>query len=111
MQPLTGRSLPAARVVPMSKREVIDEILNLNPTADPGFLAEFDITELSRYRDRLVMARCPYVRTRERAETTVSTAGTGSGSIRPKYAGAEHSYGTTAISDSFQHPRQAVTQP
>ena len=37
----------------MPKGDTIAEIMKLNPTADPGFLAEFSIRELSDYLRRL----------------------------------------------------------
>ncbi len=37
----------------MTKRQIIDEILRLNATAEPGFLARFDEEELDRYRRHL----------------------------------------------------------
>ena len=33
----------------MTKRELIDEITHLNPTAPPGFLAEFGDADLGEY--------------------------------------------------------------
>ena len=37
----------------MTKRQIIDEILELNRSADPGFLAEFDAEELECYLGQL----------------------------------------------------------
>jgi len=37
----------------MTKRDTIDAITRLNPTANPEFLAEFSGEELDRYLDRL----------------------------------------------------------
>ena len=37
----------------MSKTHTIEAIMGLNPTANPGFLAEFAPDELSRYLFRL----------------------------------------------------------
>ncbi|MGB2988099.1 MAG: hypothetical protein WBE26_19705 [Phycisphaerae bacterium] len=38
----------------MPKSDTIDAIRNLNPTATPGFLAEFSNDDLSEYLDRLI---------------------------------------------------------
>jgi len=37
----------------MPKADIITAILNLNPTANPGFLARFSNKELGEYLDRL----------------------------------------------------------
>jgi hypothetical protein len=37
----------------MTKRQLIDEILELNPTAGPEFLCAFEPTELKEYLDHL----------------------------------------------------------
>jgi hypothetical protein len=41
----------------MTKRELIDEILLLNATADPAFLARFDTSDLSEYLHALRVSR------------------------------------------------------
>lgn len=41
----------------ISKSDTINEIRTLNPTANPGFLAEFSSEELSRYLCRLKSAQ------------------------------------------------------
>ncbi len=43
----------------MTKREIIDEIVALNPSAQPEFLAQFEDSELERYLDHLHRARQP----------------------------------------------------
>jgi hypothetical protein len=43
----------------MTKRQLIDEILCLNHTAQPDFLARFDDGELTEYLDHLQTARIP----------------------------------------------------
>lgn len=43
----------------MTKRQIIDEILDLNQSADPGFLARFDDEELSDYLAHLRIAAAP----------------------------------------------------
>ena len=43
----------------MTKRELIDEIMEINRTAAPDFLAEFDDDELDRYLWHLHQARQP----------------------------------------------------
>jgi hypothetical protein len=40
----------------MTKRELIDEILRFNRTADPEFLSQFDNVELAEYLDHLESA-------------------------------------------------------
>jgi len=40
----------------MSKRELIDCITRINPTAKPEFLAQFDEQELADYLDHLIEA-------------------------------------------------------
>ena len=40
----------------MPKSDTIDAIRNLNPTATPGFLAEFSNDDLSEYLGRLISA-------------------------------------------------------
>lgn len=37
----------------MSKRQLIDQIRELNPTAEPTFLAQFEETDLEQYLNRL----------------------------------------------------------
>jgi len=37
----------------MTKRELIDEITELNPTAMPAFLARFEDSQLAEYLDHL----------------------------------------------------------
>jgi len=37
----------------MSKRQLIDDIRQLNPTAQPQFLAQFDEGELQQYLEHL----------------------------------------------------------
>ena len=39
----------------MTKRQVIDEIVLLNRSADPGFLAQFEDDDLSEYLQRLLI--------------------------------------------------------
>ena len=46
----------------MTKREIIDGILQFNRTVDPGFLAQFNCVELAEYLDHLEVA--------ERAQAT-----------------------------------------
>lgn len=41
----------------MTKRQLIDEIRNLNPTAHPQFLAQFDDEALQQYLDHLKSAQ------------------------------------------------------
>lgn len=43
----------------MTKRQLIDEIVSLNSTAEPGFLAKFDDGELDEYLRHLQRARTP----------------------------------------------------
>ena len=43
----------------MTKRQLIDQILSLNVSADPGFLAEFQDRELDEYLAHLTRARMP----------------------------------------------------
>lgn len=43
----------------MTKRELIDEITRLNPTASPDFLAEFPASDLAEYLERLRWAHPP----------------------------------------------------
>jgi hypothetical protein len=43
----------------MTKRELIDEITRLNPTASPDFLAEFPALDLAAYLERLQWAHPP----------------------------------------------------
>jgi hypothetical protein len=40
----------------MSKRQLIDDIRQLNPTAQPQFLAQFDEEELQQYLDHVKSA-------------------------------------------------------
>lgn len=47
----------------MTKRQTIDEILSLNRTAAPEFLAEFDVEDLEAYLRRLTPAEPPVVQT------------------------------------------------
>lgn len=37
----------------MTKRQMIDEIITMNTSADPGFLAEFGTDDLSAYMNKL----------------------------------------------------------
>ena len=41
----------------MSKRQLIDEIRNFNPTAHPQFLAQFDDDALRQYLEHLKSAQ------------------------------------------------------
>ncbi|MGC9454435.1 MAG: hypothetical protein ACP5HU_06185 [Phycisphaerae bacterium] len=43
----------------MTKRQIIDQILQVNSTADPGFLARFESDELDAYLRHLRQARTP----------------------------------------------------
>ncbi len=43
----------------MTKRQLIDQILSLNETADPGFLAEFQDRDLDEYLTHLTKAKMP----------------------------------------------------
>lgn len=43
----------------MTKRQMIDEILTMNRSAEPGFLARFDDGDLSEYLQHLQLARTP----------------------------------------------------
>jgi hypothetical protein len=43
----------------MTKRQMIDEILTVNKTAAPAFLARFDETELTRYLQHLNVLKTP----------------------------------------------------
>jgi hypothetical protein len=43
----------------MTKRQLIDEIVSLNHSADPGFLAHFGDEDLLQYRDHLLACRRP----------------------------------------------------
>ena len=43
----------------MTKRQLIDEIVTMNPTAQPGFLAGFDEGDLDEYLGHLRLARTP----------------------------------------------------
>jgi hypothetical protein len=46
----------------MSKRQIIDAIRELNPTAEPTFLAQFDDGDLAQYLQHLRDARAKHVR-------------------------------------------------
>ncbi|OPX24824.1 MAG: hypothetical protein B1H04_01370 [Planctomycetales bacterium 4484_123] len=43
----------------MTKRELIDEITHLNPSAPPAFLAEFEPEDLAEYLRRLRDVQIP----------------------------------------------------
>ena len=43
----------------MNKRQLIDEIVSFNPTAEPGFLARFEDGDLRLYLQHLREARRP----------------------------------------------------
>ena len=43
----------------MTKRQLIDQILSLNETAEPGFLAQFQDRELDEYLVHLTRAKMP----------------------------------------------------
>ena len=43
----------------MTKRQLIDEIALLNPTAKPGFLAQFNGEDLGKYLRQLQAVRAP----------------------------------------------------
>ena len=45
----------------MTKRQLIDEIVLLNPTAKPGFLAQFDGEDLDKYLHQLEAVRAPRI--------------------------------------------------
>ncbi len=46
----------------MSKRQLIDDIRRLNPTAMPQFLAQFDEEALQQYLEHLQAAELKHVR-------------------------------------------------
>jgi hypothetical protein len=46
----------------MNKRQLIDEIREMNTTAEPQFLAQFNEEALRQYRDHLDGARQKHVR-------------------------------------------------
>ncbi len=52
----------------MSKRQLIDDIRQLNPTAEPQFLAQFDEAELQQYLEHLrgAASNCIYIDSRSR---------------------------------------------
>lgn len=54
---------PESRSIPLTSRltreQVVDRILSLNPTATPGFLGAFPDDELRLYLDRLTVAASP----------------------------------------------------
>ena len=56
----------------MTKRQIIDEILELNRSADPGFLASFEIDELQSYLGQLHKIYPPKLRV-TRNEPVVQT--------------------------------------
>ncbi|MCL2647480.1 MAG: hypothetical protein FWD61_10835 [Phycisphaerales bacterium] len=53
----------------MSKRQLIDEILRVNRTATPEFLAKFDENALKAYLDRVCMITSSFT---ERVKTRVA---------------------------------------
>ena len=61
----------------MSKREIIDQILQHNRTAAPEFLARFNETDLQRYLQRVseVEERKPTIWVRPNLGATTSGAG------------------------------------
>jgi len=46
----------------MTKRQLIDEIVSINPTAEPGFLARFEDGQLDEYLGHLRVLRTPRLR-------------------------------------------------
>jgi hypothetical protein len=48
---------PGDKDRPMTKRQLIDEIITINRTAQPGFLARFEESDLDEYLRHLVHAR------------------------------------------------------
>jgi hypothetical protein len=78
----------------MTKRELIDEIIETNPTADAGFLAQFSTEDLHGYLDRLDARLVPnLIGNAERFDHYFHwTEGTGNDSLsvqdRPKKAPA-----------------------
>ncbi len=46
----------------MTKRQLIDDIRRLNPTAMPQFLAQFDDSALKQYLEHLQAAEAKHVR-------------------------------------------------
>lgn len=63
----------------MTKREVIDDILRLNPSAEPGFLADFELDDLRRYLDKLLWIQEPRGR-----ETGLSASAFQAPRLRPE---------------------------
>jgi len=45
----------------MTKRQLIDEILVVNPSAEPAFLADFQDGELEEYLQRLLLLGAPRI--------------------------------------------------
>jgi hypothetical protein len=46
----------------MTKREMIDEIMKINHSAEPGFLADFNEPDLEAYLDHLHILQTPRMR-------------------------------------------------
>jgi hypothetical protein len=58
----TVRALKAKAKHAMSKRQLIDDIRRLNPTAMPQFLAQFDEEALKQYLEHLQAAELKHIR-------------------------------------------------
>ena len=84
----------------MTKRELIEEITGLNPTAKPAFLAEFGESDLAEYLQHLCWAR-----QRRRQRQADRTLGTTAVASRGE-ALAERS-----PSDGTRPPAQAAEPP
>ena len=54
----------------MSKRELIDAIIQVNHTAAPEFLAKFEESDLKAYLDRVCSARTHVIRSSTATENT-----------------------------------------
>ena len=58
----------------MSKRELIDEILRVNRTATPDFLARFAESELKAYLDRVCETFSERIKTRVKDRNSLAVS-------------------------------------
>ncbi len=95
----------------MTKRQLIDQILSLNESADPGFLAQFQHEELDEYLAHLTSARMPrgaaLLRTRRRRgfNEHVRSEKYVSGPMRPPFRRRER------IMTAVEQPEDGIYSP
>ena len=89
----------------MTKRQLIDEIVTMNRSAPPSFLAKFNTGDLREYLDHLALARQPRLRTNA-AQRGKYLQAVAAAAMSPQYQ-AEPQY----MWDSYEEPTSHEPSP